>query len=551
MIIEAFLIGVLFLFFWGWGCWARRILSISTHSIALTGLLGMTFFGIVCNILSFFTPLNLYIELAFIFFAATGYLKNEHLRALQKALTDNLFTNFWFWGFAAIAILTGSYFAFVPDQFGYYVPTLKWLQHFGLVAGVVNINWTLGQMSVFHIIVSGLDQTLDVFLRMNIFIVTVYLVYVFERKDYMLLLFVPFYFLFIQSLSPDVTVALISLIIVNELCFHYGQHKFGGLMLLSVFVFVIKPTAFWAPLFVTLVYLFRHRSVPILQHHLPSLIACAVMLMLFVGKNIMVSGLPVYPAQFLQLPVWWQPAPEVLNYTNNIYLSKPFNMSYSAEQIAVMSVWERFVAWLTFDDVRAYINLGAIFLCIAFGVFALIKKNTVYSVLWVAVTLKIVVAFLFSGQFRFLLDGLYPLIFVMLMSLRITSTVIKTISLVLFMMASLLLSHPRSMENWFPPTYTRWMIRGFTVSSLIRPETDVLETYRPAEVGNLTFNISTGYFLNFDTPPPAFNEVWLKLYHEWNIFPQLRDTSNIRRGIYMKYMSEDERQQLEKILEDL
>ncbi|MDR1737655.1 MAG: hypothetical protein LBR66_02390 [Candidatus Symbiothrix sp.] len=551
MIIEAFLIGVLFLFFWGWGCWTRRILSISTHSIALTVLLGMTFFGMVCNTLSFFTPLNLYIELAFMLFAAIGYLKNEHLQTLQKVFTDNLLTNFWFWGFTAIAVLTGSYFAFVPDQFGYYVPTLKWLQHFGLVAGTANIDWALGQMSLFHIIVSGLDQTLDVFLRLNIFIVAVYLVYVFERKTYLLLLFVPFYFLFIQSLSPDLPVALISLIIVNETCFRYGRHKFGALMLLSIFVFVIKPTAFWAPLFVTSVYLFRHKLIFTSRHHLPSLIACAVMLLLFVGKNILISGAPVYPSQFLHLPVWWQPAPEVLDYTNYVSLSKPFNLTYPVEQIAVMTVWERFVAWLTFDDVRAWINLGAILLCIAFGVFALVKKKTVYSVLWVVVTLKIIVTFLFSGQFRFLLDGLFPLIFVMLMPLRIASTVIRTVSLVLFVVASLLLSHPRSMAHWFPPTYTRWMIEGFTVHSLVRPETDVLETYRVAKVGNLTFNISTGYFFNLDTPPPAFNEAWLKLYYEWNIFPQLRNPSNIRRGIYMKHLSEDERQQLEEILKKL
>ncbi|MDR0546814.1 MAG: hypothetical protein LBG77_04420, partial [Dysgonamonadaceae bacterium] len=222
MLVELLLVCALLLFSAGWGAWMKRILGIQTSSIVITSLLGLCFFAMICCVVLFFMPVRLWMEIAFIALALSAYGLPK-TRAYIDKFPVQVVRSAWFWVFAAIVLLAGSYFAFVPDQFGYYIPTLTWLNDFGLIPGVSNIDWSISQMSLFHILEAGLDESVDCFLRINIYIVLLYLVYVMERKAYILLLFVPFYFLFIQSLSPDVPVALISLIIVNEIYFHYNK----------------------------------------------------------------------------------------------------------------------------------------------------------------------------------------------------------------------------------------------------------------------------------------------------------------------------------------
>jgi hypothetical protein len=92
------------------------------------------------------------------------------------------------------------------------------------------------------------------------------------------------------------------------------------------------------------------------------------------------------------------------------------------------------------------------------------------------------------------------------------------------------------------------MIEGFTKESLLRPETDSLLEYEEEKLGNLNFNISTGYFFNFDTPQPALTLKKLILYYNLGIFPQMKDPSNIHKGFYVKKLTEEEKEKLKNII---
>ena len=39
-----------------------------------------------------------------------------------------------------IIIISGSYYPFILDHFGYYVPSINWLSEFGLSKGLANLN---------------------------------------------------------------------------------------------------------------------------------------------------------------------------------------------------------------------------------------------------------------------------------------------------------------------------------------------------------------------------------------------------------------------------
>jgi len=93
--------------------------------------------------------------------------------------------------------LCSSFFPFIMDHFGYYIPTIKWLSSAGLVRGLANLDMVLGQMSVWHIFQAGVSHLADSFLRSNSLLLLIYLIYCLEKKDWLPFVFVPVLVLFV------------------------------------------------------------------------------------------------------------------------------------------------------------------------------------------------------------------------------------------------------------------------------------------------------------------------------------------------------------------
>ena len=84
------------------------------------------------QILAFFIPLNIWVEstsliigfLAFFYFKTYRSFKNFSKTEILKLCFLTL-----------IIIISGSYYPFILDHFGYYVPSVNWLHEFGLTKG--------------------------------------------------------------------------------------------------------------------------------------------------------------------------------------------------------------------------------------------------------------------------------------------------------------------------------------------------------------------------------------------------------------------------------
>ena len=94
-------------------------------------------------------------------------------------------------------------------------------------------------------------------------------------------------------------------------------------------------------------------------------------------------------------------------------------------------------------------------------------------------------------------------------------------------------------------------IHGFSKKALIRPENYVIKKYSKEKLGTLNFNVTKSYGYTFDIPAPAFTLYMLKTYCDLSIFPQLKDSSNIKKGIYMKKLTDVEKEKLLLILKKL
>ena len=544
MIVEFFLILCLLVVFTGWGIWAKMLTGIKTDSFILTVLLGFSFFGIITCLFSFFIPLNLYVESVLLIFSLIPFFSRKlriHLLQFPKELLKSV----WFWIFCVIIILAGSYYPFRPDHFIYYMATLNWLNKYGLIIGVANIEWVLGQMSIFHIIQAGIDQTIDPFHRICIFLTVLFLIYIFERKAYLLLFIIPACFFFIQVPSPDVAIFLFSLIVVNELCFNHRADNYIILFIISVFIFTIKPIAFWLPLWVFIAGFFLNKNE--LKDYRIYLIS-ALIIIVFLTKNVIASSTLFYPLPLTKLNTYWIPDLRILDLSNAKAAIYTFDKYFTIDEINSMTFFQKFYYWLSIKDLQTIVNCLIVIVIAAFGVFCFYKKNSLYKFLWIIIIIKAFVIFSFSGQFRFIIDGIFPLLFIMFYPVLTGKTKIFIASLTFSLLSFISISYPPLLKQSIPDfKLTEWMT-GFTKKSLLIPECDDSKICANENFGNLNFNVSA-YRYNCNIPPPTLNRSGLILYHNIGIFPQMKDPDNIRKGYYMKILTPEEREKLWEIHE--
>ena len=546
MLLEFFLIPCLFVSFTGWGAWMKALLRDKNESFSLTIILGLVLFGILTCLLSFFIPLSLYVELALLIISLIPFLSRK-LRTYMGRFPKEILRSVWFWIFGIVIILAGTYYPFRPDLFFYYVPTLSWLNQYGQIIGVANIDWVLGQMSVFHIMQAGLDQTIDPFLRFAVFITILFLVYLFERKTYLLLLVIPFYFLFIQAPSPDVPVVFLSLIVINELCFNYRVDNYKILFLISVFVFTIKPIAFWLPLWIFIAGFFLNKNK--LKDYRIYLIP-TLLVIIFLIKNVIASSTLFYPITITKLNTYWLPDFRIFELSDQRASMFTFSNYFTEGEIGAMTFFQKVYYWLSINKLQSIINWTMLMVIVAFGIFSFVKKNIIYQLLWIIVAIKSFVIFNYSGQFRFILDSIYPLLFILLYPvLKIGKTKIFIAGLAFSFLLLAAITYPPLLKRTIPSfDLARWM-DGFDKTTLLVPGKYVNKQYTKENVGNLDFNISSIYHYNYDVPLPAIIRKDIALYYKLGIFPQMKDPAHIHKGYYMKTLEPEEKEKLEKIVE--
>jgi len=554
MIVQLFLIPLLFIVFAGWGCWAKLLLSVKNESITISVIAGLSLYGLVACIIAFFIPLNVSVEIFLLCVAVVPYF----LKSLRKYLPPfpkTILKSVWFWGFAFMIILAGSYYNFRIDHFWYYVPTLKWLNQYGLIIGTANIDWLLGQMSFMHIMQAGIDQTIDLYGRFGIFIVILFLVYIFERKSFLLLLFIPFYFLYFQSSSPDLPIVFFSLIVVNELYFHYEKNNFKILFVISVFAFVIKPIVFWLPLWVFIVALYQDKSETTFgESQLKSIrnyIFPGILVFIFLIKNVIVASSLFYPVTFTKIDTYWLPHRQVLELSDLGATAYTYDLNYDVDTINSFSIFEKIYHWLTLPDLQTIIVLAVVITLLFFGIFSFLKRRFIYIALFFLAIFKLILVFSFSGQFRFMLDIIYPMIFILLSSLNIKRLPVLSGSFVLFIAALLFVSFPNLGKKMLPSFKLTKAMVGFTKEAVIRPENYPPDICKQEKMGNLNFHIPINDLYNYEASPPALTKTNLIKCEQMGIFPQWKDPNCVHKGFYTRNLSNEEKEALRRMIENL
>jgi len=525
--------------FLGWGKVTEYVLGENIEGTAGKILTGIFALGILFTVSSFFLPLNVYFEIPLIIIGIVFFfLKRIYLNFYSFSGKNQIVLG----SISAVALFCGAFNPFILDHFGYYVPTIKWLTEYGLVKGISNLDLILGQMSVWHIFQAGFSNFSDPFLKLNAILLVVYGIYIVENRSWIQLIFIPVLFIFTQSPSPDLPVIVFSLIILNEIL--KGNKNLSFLLAFSVFTFTIKPTVIWLPLFVLLY------SVFVAKFKFSNLVLAFSIFVLFIFKNLWTFGYPVFPVSSFDFGIPWKPNTELLKSSSEYAITKTFDEQYTIKEIQQFSPADYIKNWLFLKGIKSIINISFVILLLGFSIFAIVKKQKIFTLLCIAILVKSILVLLFSAQYRFFIDVFFAVIFVAAFNLMKRKTAVY-ISSVMTIFAMIIFSFPKVLQQLIPSFQLGKYMAPFEKKQLLSPSHYEYGQYHSYKLGELDFQVSKHYPFNFNTPVPAISESFVFDYAKAGIFPQPIDKNNLKKGFVWKKLNKEEQKQLEKTLKDI
>lgn len=528
-----FLIPTLF----GWGGLVEKLIGFKVcegiSSKIISGIFALSIF-FFC--ISFFSALSIYLEIFVLALGLFFFTKEK----IYTQFFDFIKNSGVFFALACfVCIFAASFYPFILDHFGYYVPTIHWISEFGLIKGISNLDLTVGQMSGWHILQAGFSHFSDSFLRLNLILLIAYLIYIFENKAWIHLLFFPVFLFFVQSPSPDLPAYIFSLIILNEILTKTDVKS--GIFVFSIFAFTIKPTMIWLPLFVFLILILKKKLA------LKTLVFGTIIFTLFIVKNLWIFGYPIFPLTIFDLNLNWKPNPQMMKASSEYAVLKTYDAQYSLAQIKNFTFSQKISNWFFLPGIKSFFNIGLIISLIFYGIFAFIKKEKIHLILFFTLVLKSVLIISFSAQYRFFLE-VFPVIIVAVFY----SYNLKKISVILFSVGSFtalaFLINPNILKIIIPSFRLGNTMGKFEITQLYKPSEYHFKELDRFKIGNTEVNISKKYPFNFETSLPAISESFMFDYQRLGIFPQLEDSKNIRKGFIWKKLNAKEKAELNEAI---
>lgn len=483
---------ILTLSFYGLGSLVQKIFktSFSFFEALLVGLMLQTvlFVGV-----SFFLPMQHFIIKVWIgitllsgFFFGTAFFSYN-----QKT---KYFSFFYQWKVVIVLLIIAFQSAHLPsfpDHYSYYLPTVRWAQQFGILKGLANWNYFLGQFSPWHILYAAYDAfVFNTGLALNgwfMMATTLYFLHSVEKKtpqnsNYVAFLYLLFGTLFLDGISPDI----LPLFLIFFLYFSQSKFKDQNEIVSVVFVFwVVFVKIVYAPLLL-LVWIFYRKTIDKKWGEL-SLIA-GTMVVFFVLKNYVLTGYPLFPLSLTWgfVPEWAIP-PELFSIMDS-------------QSSSILSLFRSQMG------ISKYVSVVVAVLFLGVCVFFLLKKrtNTIVKKVLVILIFHVVILSFFSLQLRFYYFGVAILAVIILE--RIVHKQPRFSKYGFYFLQLLIVSF--LFVQWIPTIQFRNLPVNMLVSPLQKKQTyqktnhTSFDYYRPTTVA---FFYEIG-----DIPLPSNSYYWLK-----------------------------------------
>lgn len=543
-----------------------RLLKIDTYKSIIPLFFGFFGITILASIWAIPFAIDMFFQL-FLIIVSVGLgvlYKNEvHFfwkQLIGKFLTLSAYLKIFLIIISILILAQSASVPFIIDNESYYIQTIKWLNEYGFVNGLVNLHIFLGQTSGWHILQSTFnfsfiyenfnDLSALTLLLGNVYAAFRLQAYFSEKninKQCLTIGLFPlanvFFFQFISSPSPDIAIYVLSFIVIHQFinCYkNYDKQAFYTVVILTLFMTYIKLYALPFCLFPLILYkrnfIFTRKTTPIII-----LFSCLTFFLFFI-KNIIITGNLFFPIQGIQrLNASWSLPETIATYFSNY--TKPYAYHLTMEAFEEASTFGKLKSWFFAPSHHGLFNkLIAVLLVISpFIINKLKERKAIYNVYFVSLT-SMLFLFLTSPQYRFF----FP--FILFFSLLIASIALTKKNALKFSLigSTILVIIPLFFNiNNDKITNNKHLAvsSSFKIEYLIFPHKNskYSESFEVIQLKNTQINLSKEIDFFWGTgnlPLPALNKEQLDFFKvHFKVIPQQRGES-LKDGFYSKKVSE-------------
>ena len=423
--------------------------------------------------------------------------------------------------------------------------------------GLANFHFFLGQNSGWHVLQSALN--LNSFSQLlndiNGFYLVVGNAYALDKlqqyrssKSLIFLaaglfpIFNVFFFQFISSPSPDLPIYLITFILFTEFAIYFVPEEKERtpiilLAILVIFAVYIKVIAIFLLPFPLFLYL-KNKAI-FKREILPLGIISLLALIVFLIKNSIISGYPLYPLAYFKLDTDWTVPLKLQQYL--VEATKSYAFFITPAEYDQMNLVEKLIRWLSLPKLHGLFNKGIVVLLL---IFPLLFRNKFlkkpFVIIYLITAAQLVFLWLTSPQYRFFFG--YFLILSCLLLAHILKRIgaIKIILGLATVLISIPLFVPFSLTQMTNNAFQQ-ELSSFSMDYLISPHPQTKypnASYKALTLGNLEYNTPTNIDFFWATGDCALPCIQKQQLHDFkNYFeqaPQLR-TQNLKDGFKSQY----------------
>jgi hypothetical protein len=452
-----------------------------------------------------------------------------------------------------ITLKTSSDVPFLIDNESYYIQSIKWINEYGLVKGLANLHLFLGQMSPFHILQAGFNFNFisNQFNDLNGFVLVICSYYFLQEMEKQrqqkqlhwigfVVLFTILFQQFVSQPSPDLILLLVTQIILYLFLEQtHSSTSFRTALLLFALIVFIKITI------LPLGLLFIYWAYRLKKEYAYSVVILSVIGVLFVFKNSIITGYPLFPFPQFALDVNWKLPEILLKRLSDVTVNAGY---FESNIIPNASISTKLKSWILLGGLNRIFNIGIIFLFIVVPFTHIFKKFKLVRVAYVVLAIHFILILLKSPQFRFFLPEFIFLSALLCgelaIVLKIRSKDVAALLLVFcagsFMLFSVLNLTPLT-NNKFHQTHTQFVSKQLVFprgnTKYPRMEFDTLH------LKNLQFYSPKDNFFFYGTangPLPCVNKKQLKfMFKKTGYIPQQLG-NEVSDGFYsLKYKRND------------
>ncbi|RUT71861.1 hypothetical protein D0817_04030 [Flavobacterium cupreum] len=409
------------------GFYTGKIAEIKNSNFVIYSILGLFTTTLLAGFWAIFGRINIEFHLFYLVLNIGIYVRFkseihliykllfQELQALTLSLKAILFST---------TLLILSQCASIPyiiDNESYYIQTIKWINEYGFVKGLANLHIFLAQTSGWHIAQSAFSFSFlypnfndlsGFFLLLGNIFAFPHLNTYFKNKEsnHLIIGLLPlaniFFFSFISTPSPDLPIYILSLILFFKFIESYENpdtETFNLITILVFFAVFIKTTSIVLVL-IPLVLFVKGYKVLLPKFAKPAFIGLVV-LVLFLIKNTIISGYPLFPALASPFSFDFQIPSAMAHFYYDETKTAAFSLTET--QFDSLGIFEIFKIWIFRPGLHGLFNTLVLVLLIITPVFIFKFFNKKpFWILYTILFFQMIVLFLSSPQYRFFMNAI-------------------------------------------------------------------------------------------------------------------------------------------------